>query len=141
MITMKVIKLICLCCCFATGLYSQDADRIESFKIGFFTEKLELTPEESREFWPLYNDYKQDIRDIKQNKRVRPRQMSLLSDDELESVIENFLSSQEEEVERTRTFYADLKAALPIRKAVMVFFVERDFNAKLLQTMRKERRN
>ena len=138
---MKLIKLIPICFFLVTGLYGQDADKIESFKIGFFTEKLELTPEESRTFWPLYNDYKQDIREIKQNKRVRPRQMALLSDGELENVIENFLASQEEEVDRTRTFYADLKSTLPIRKAVMVFFVERDFNAKLIQTMRKERRN
>ncbi len=138
---MRIIKITIIFCLIFTGLNGQEANKIESYKIGFFTEKLELTPDESKSFWPSYNAFKKDIRKIKQDRRSRPGQMGLLSDAEIEDLIEGFLSSQEDEVARTRTFYTELKTFLPLRKAAMVFFVEREFNTKLLQTMRKDRRN
>ncbi len=31
--------------------------RIESQKIAFITQKLDLSPSEAQQFWPIYNEY------------------------------------------------------------------------------------
>ena len=33
------------------------AEKVEAQKIAFITNALNLTPEESQKFWPLYNEY------------------------------------------------------------------------------------
>ena len=131
------LLLITLC---VGGLFAQDPSKVESYKIGFFSEKLELTPQESERFWPLYNKYRDEIKSIKKNSRQSTRQIGLMSDSELNEVFQNFLSNKEKEVAAARKLHADLKKVLSERKATLVFFVEREFNNKLLQTMRKNNR-
>ncbi len=47
---------------------AQDKDRegrsekIQSLKIAFITQKLELTADEAQKFWPVYNSYETEIR-------------------------------------------------------------------------------
>lgn len=44
-------------------------EKIQSLKIAFITQKLELTADEAQKFWPVYNLYETDIRQvIKDNK-------------------------------------------------------------------------
>jgi hypothetical protein len=49
-----------------------DGSRLEALKIGYLSKKLNLTPEEAEKFWPVYNQYSGEIRnvriDAKQNK-------------------------------------------------------------------------
>ena len=49
----------------------QRAEKIQALKIAFITQKLDLTPDEAQKFWPVYNRYevelKQMIRDNKTN--------------------------------------------------------------------------
>jgi hypothetical protein len=49
-----------------------DGSRLEALKIGYLSKKLNLTPEEAEKFWPVYNQYSDEIRkvriDAKQNK-------------------------------------------------------------------------
>ncbi|MGF1926294.1 MAG: hypothetical protein ACQUHE_19130, partial [Bacteroidia bacterium] len=37
-----------------------DNEKIEAAKIAFFTQKLGLSPEEAKVFWPIYNDYQRE---------------------------------------------------------------------------------
>jgi len=36
-------------------------EKIESFRIAYFTEKLDLSPAEAETFWPLYNEYRKTM--------------------------------------------------------------------------------
>lgn len=38
------------------------SERIQSLKIAFITQKLELTADEAQKFWPVYNRYETEIR-------------------------------------------------------------------------------
>ncbi len=51
-------------------LHAQDdnnprGEKIEALKIAFITQKLDLTTDEAQKFWPVYNQYEQEIRNIK----------------------------------------------------------------------------
>ena len=63
-------------------------ERIQAFRIAFFTEKLELTPEESQAFWPLYNEYQEKERAIRESHR-NDKSLELMSDEEAEKLIQN----------------------------------------------------
>ena len=109
-------------------------DRIDAYRIAFFTEKLQLTPEESQVFWPIYNKYRDATRQLRMP--VRKQDLALISDTEAAEMIEEWFHNDAKELELKRKLYADLKKSISPRKAAMVFVVERDFNAKLLQAVR-----
>ncbi|HTI94554.1 MAG TPA: hypothetical protein VL727_28370 [Puia sp.] len=40
------------------------AGLIESYKTGFITQRLNLTTEEAQKFWPIYNSYSAEVRQV-----------------------------------------------------------------------------
>jgi Skp family chaperone for outer membrane proteins len=40
--------------------------RIEAIKIAYITRELDLSPEESQKFWPLYNNYSEELKKARQ---------------------------------------------------------------------------
>ena len=52
-----------------SGIKAQDvneskAERIQALKIAFITQKLQLTADEAQKFWPVYNQYDNEIRSL-----------------------------------------------------------------------------
>src|SRR4051812_42751159 len=44
-------------------------EKLESMKIGFFTQRLDLTPEEAKKFWPVYNAFQDDLEKLRKGHR------------------------------------------------------------------------
>jgi len=47
-------------------------EKIQALEIAFISRKLDLTPEEAQKFWPIYNDYKKDMRQVMINQKNNP---------------------------------------------------------------------
>ena len=50
-----------------TVFYAQhkpDCDKIKTLKIAFLTERLSLNTQEAQAFWPIYNQYKMDLKNL-----------------------------------------------------------------------------
>ncbi|HXB43884.1 MAG TPA: hypothetical protein VNV85_07495 [Puia sp.] len=71
---MKTLGLISLMICWLTmALFAQDngnmqkpdGSRLEALKIGFLTKRLNLTPEEAQKFWPVYNQYAEELKKVR----------------------------------------------------------------------------
>jgi len=66
---MKKIGLIIFMMGFGLSLFAQSGKlseekrkEFEAQKVAFFTQEMELTPEEATKFWPLYSEMQQKIR-------------------------------------------------------------------------------
>lgn len=65
-----------------TVLFAQDnndprGERIQALKIAFITQKLDLTANEAQKFWPVYNQYDQEIRSINRKDVIQSEQQLL----------------------------------------------------------------
>ncbi len=64
----KIILILLFAVCGFTVVKAQDevnekkAERIEALKIAFITQKLQLTTEEARNFWPVYGQYENELK-------------------------------------------------------------------------------
>ena len=85
---MKKIYLIMAFASLACIAKAQEEDRpsekkqqdIEALKIAFISKELDLTPDEARTFWPLYNQYSKELRTtIKENGDVLDREEKVLN--------------------------------------------------------------
>ena len=70
---MKNLLIVCLILSsfplFAQKKESKDEkkQRIEAARVSFITKKLELTPEESKEFWPVVNEMETKIKTLQKS--------------------------------------------------------------------------
>ncbi len=45
------------------------AEKIQALKIAFITQKLQLTSAEAERFWPVYNQYENEIKNLRANNK------------------------------------------------------------------------
>ena len=63
----SVLVMFCWLCLPARPQSPQQrpmAGLIESYKTGFITQRLNLTTEEAQKFWPIYNSYIAEVRQV-----------------------------------------------------------------------------
>jgi hypothetical protein len=69
---LTILFLICTLSLFSQrNNLTQDADgsRIEALKIAYITKKLNLSPDEAQKFWPIYNSYANEMREVRRDQR------------------------------------------------------------------------
>lgn len=113
-------------------------ERIESMRIAFITKKLDLSPDEAQKFWPIYNQYRKEHQELKNNYRGN-RDNEPLSDQEAEDAISASLELEEKEVALKRRYYTELKGILPVQKIAMLRKAERQFKERLVKQLNERR--
>jgi hypothetical protein len=66
-IVKKLVLIYGLIFLFGCACMAQDGVKLEALKIGYLTRKLNLTTEEAQRFWPIYNQYSEEIRQARQS--------------------------------------------------------------------------
>ncbi|HXS58708.1 MAG TPA: hypothetical protein VN726_21415 [Hanamia sp.] len=46
---------------------NQQGEKVQALKIAFITQKLQLTSTEAEKFWPVYNQYENEIKSLRSN--------------------------------------------------------------------------
>jgi hypothetical protein len=110
----KIILLFSLFFALITGAFAQRGQHaggnVEAIKIGYFTKKLELTPEEAQRFWPVYNQYINEIRQVR------------LQNTDMDEV------SLEEKIVNVRKKYkSEFSRAIPEEKVNTFFKADKEF--------------
>ncbi len=57
----RVLLLISFTVSFLLGV-AQNGERLEALKIAYITKRLDLSPEEAQKFWPIYNQYAEELK-------------------------------------------------------------------------------
>ena len=114
------------------------ASKIEAQRIAFITEVLDLSPEESQKFWPLYNEYMQKARLLnKEQKEHRPQRG--ITDEEATKSIDFFFANEQKKLTLKKNYYDKFMMILPSTKVVKLHFAENKFKKKLLKRLKKRR--
>ena len=126
------------------GHRKQKQELIDKERIPFFTNYLDLSPQEAEKFWPLYNEYlnkKQSLfKEMRSIKMKLKNSSSDISDTEAENLNKEYISIQEKQFELLREYNEKFKKILPINKVNKIYFAEREFRKYLLKQLRKNRR-
>lgn len=133
-----------------TGTFAQAQPReqIEARRIAFITRALDLSPAEAQRFWPVYNAYKTELEEAQQEKnkiqRNSQRALQTKSDQELERLADAYIALASTQAEIQARYHTELKKVLPIRKVVVLYKTEQEFNRRILQEIKRrqaERKN
>lgn len=116
---------------------------IESMKIAFLTRRLNLTPEEAKKFWPVYNQFSEELKSVRETRNKAARDVKdnfqQMTDKEIEKVVDGEISYRQQELDILKKYNAQFKQTLPMRKVALLYRAEDDFKKELLEKI-KERR-
>ena len=116
-----------------------NAERLNAFKIAFFTRKLNLTSTEAEKFWPVYNDYTNKKNQIQIDRAELMNKVnqnaSRMSDKEITEAGDKLIASIMEETKLAETLHRKLKEILPPIKVLLVYQTENQYKAQLLRQL------
>ncbi|MDN6310874.1 MAG: hypothetical protein ACTHY4_07635 [Flavobacteriaceae bacterium] len=133
---MKKILTLTICLLSIVS-FAQKKDKIESLKIGFFTDKLDLSTDEAKTFWPVYNKHNTLFKDLKKNKwksvHQRLSNIDSLTEKEAEHLLEDYMAYKAKRNELREDFVGELKTVITPKQIMMLKYAEYEFNKKLLK--------
>lgn len=104
---------------------------IRNMKIAFLTEALQLTPEQSQQFWPVYNEY---WRARKEVSRRRHEVYKVIREGNAgEAQFKELLAVMDAERKVAADYMAKFRRILPDNKAARVFVADEDFKNFLVR--------
>lgn len=118
-------------------------EEIQMQKIAFYSQELQLTPEEAQKFWPLYNEYwevcgKARTRTVLALKALNEatKAGSSTSDSEIDKLTNEYFASYKAESELPVQYFEKFKKILPVKKAARIFHTEEKFRRILIKQFR-----
>jgi hypothetical protein len=123
-----ILFLTCTLPVFSQSFNREGAgNRIEALKIAFITKKLNLSPEEAQNFWPIYNNYSAEMRQARLAQRTN-RATELETEEKILSI--------------RKKYSVEFRKALSQEKIDTFFRSEKDFGNYVQKELseRRERR-
>lgn len=142
-----LLLFICALTFATTSAFAQDnqssqerRERVESAKIAFLTDKMNLTTEQAQKFWPLYNEYETKRRELLKSYRSGYRQdVEELSEQEAKARIEGMFNTREKELALEQEYAAKYVRVISNKQLIKLYRAERDFTKMLLKRLDNKR--
>ena len=120
-------------------------NEIETYKIAYLTEKLGLSSDEAKIFWPIYNDWEKEqgaLRKERFQKMIsfkKITEIETLSDSQIQALIANDFDMKQRELNLERKYYNRLKSSLPIKIVGKYYRAQETFKREILSRYRNGR--
>lgn len=137
---MKSIYLISLLCIPAL-IFSQSSgdhnEQIESLFIGHITSELDLSPEESRAFWPVYNAYrKASDKARKISHSFRHNAIEVTSDAQALQILNDHLTADQKRLDLKRQLYKELSDIISSQRILKLKSAEHQFRRQMFDRIK-----
>ena len=146
MISIKHLLVFCTLA-FSLSLSAQTTDpekALKAEKVTFLTNKLQLTADEAKVFWPIYDEYWERKIAI-QNERRKfveefAKDVDKLSEADIINYTNRYVNSSKQETELLAEFNTRLKTILPPKKIMLLYQANYDFNHYLLKKVKESKK-
>jgi len=122
------------------GSGNPNRDKMKAQRIAFITNNLNLTPDEAKVFWPVYDQYEQKRQDIVKQYRMNRQNLKQdtegLSDKEALELADNQIIEAQRLLDLRKEYHVKFKQVLPPKKILKLYDSERDFQKMLLDKLR-----
>ena len=114
--------------------------KMESRKIAYITQGLDLSPTEAQQFWPIYNEYQAKLKESRKNSRVKVRDEDL-TDADANEFLENLLEREQNELNLKRDYFDRMKTVVSAKKVAKLYILEKKFREEVLADIKGRMEN
>lgn len=143
----SVFALLAIFCTVNISAQNANRERLEAYKIAFFTKRLNLTPGEAEKFWPLYNEYQETKTKIQLERQELNRNFNQnglnMNDREMTEAGDRLIGLEVREAALAQEFHNKIKTVLTPAKILRLYQAENQYRLQLLKELqeRREERN
>jgi len=130
---------------FSTGLMAQqrgssdiqqrrsiDKEKLESARIAFITNRLELTPSQAEKFWPLYNQNRDKRENLmREMMEINRADTKNLSETRAKELLDKKLDIQQNLLNIEKSFMKEITQVISPNQALQLGGVNRDFTRQI----------
>ncbi len=123
---------------------TEDRQKIEAMKVAFITEQLSLTPAEAEKFWPVYNQFSDNMRSMRKDRQKIVSGPLNEGDDISSKQSEVTLSKYVTHIKSVQSaelkLIEDLKSILPASKIIKLRLAEDGFKRRMMDRLKGSNR-
>jgi hypothetical protein len=116
-------------------------EKIEAQRIAFITQELELTPDEAKAFWPVYNEYDAKRHELRRTFKdandIHKPEIEKLSEKEASQMLDNQIIEAQKLLDLRKEYHSKFKSVLPAIKVLKLYDAEREFQKMLIDRLRQ----
>jgi len=137
---MRLIWSFFICLVLTLPLSAQEkgqrSEQIESVKIAFITQKLELNTTEAEKFWPVYNEYQQELKKVFRERREARKKNEANPNNKLN----NELDFETRLLDIRKKYKEEFSKVIPSEKVLQFFQAEREFREQMIKELKDRRK-
>jgi hypothetical protein len=114
-------------------------ERMQAIKIALMTKELDLSVDESKAFWPIYNEGQEQLKSLRLDTRPK-KKIENLTDEEAIVIINRFIANEEKRLEIHKAMIQKLIPVIGAKRVLKIRKVENSFKRKILKRAGKGKR-
>lgn len=133
---MRITILALLCMFLAVPqMQAQNASKIRAVKIKYIQEKLKLTQQQEHGFWPLYNNYQDEVKAVRSKYLEAYNKARNTPRDRVEAIeyVNNNIEYQEKVLEIKKRYNDLFLKVISAQQLARLYDVEKEFKAELIK--------
>jgi len=142
---MKTIRILSICflaCFIGTQLIAQKGgyEYIQQKRVKFLVLNLDLSIEESQQFWPVYNEYSAKKAELSESYKKDYgdfKKFEGATEEEHRRVVEGMIENRISQAALLKTYTTRYLEVLSAKKVYRLFTLEEEFNKNLMKQLRK----
>ena len=111
-------------------------EKIRAAHAAYITERIELTSSESEKFWPVYREYNEKKRELRQQLREVNQ-----AEADYKKILDLELRLKQEEIKNKKEYTGKLQQIIPAEKLVKLRQAEMDFRRLILRRVQERQRH
>lgn len=111
-------------------------EKIKALKVAYITEELNMSTRLAQKFWPIYNKYEEQKRELHRREHIDLEEADKFSEAKAQEMLKEYLAVEKEEYVIKKQLFVDLGRILTAREIIKLHKLEADFNKKLLKEYR-----
>jgi hypothetical protein len=136
---MRLILSFLICLAIALPVSAQEkaqrSQQIEAVKIAFITQKLNLKSSEAEKFWPVYNSYQKEMREVFKLRREAKNKKDSNAGDKLSGE----LDFESRILDIRKKYKQEFSKVLPGEKVSQFYEAEREFREQMIKELKDRR--
>jgi hypothetical protein len=136
---LSIIPILLILSFTAMGQGGRLGNKIEAQRIAFITNFINLTPDEAKGFWPVYNQYVESQKAIKKNAKST-KEIDDLTESEADKLIIVSVEKDAKLLDLKKEYIQKLKKVLPSKKIAKLYEAEQEFKGELINAIKERRR-
>jgi len=120
---------------------NQGREKLDAYRIAFFTRRLNLTPKEAEKFWPVYNEFQNkknsvQLERMQLNRNVNQNELNM-SEKDMSEAGDKLISLQMQEADLAMEYHKKFKEILSPAKVIRLYQAENQYRLQLLNELKQ----